>query len=99
MHSYAQFEEAVINSSSKLFGGARTYVQLQKDRDQLLKVFPNCDEPIKRMKKVKSPISRFCLGRARIQISAKKFHLQQLPVIYLSCAHDVFDVVSAESTQ
>ncbi len=35
-------KRGVINSgSSKLLGGAGTYLQLQKDREQLLTVFPN----------------------------------------------------------
>ena len=51
VHSYAQFEGGVINSSSRLLDGVGTYLQLQKHREQLLKVFPNRDETIKRMKK------------------------------------------------
>lgn len=51
VHSYAQFDECVINSSSQLFGGAGTYLQLQKDPEQLKDVFPEHDETIKRMKR------------------------------------------------
>ncbi len=80
VHSYAQFEDGVINSSSRLLGGAGTYLQLQKDREQLLKVFPNRDETIKRMKKGKLPISLVFLVLVPTLILAKKFLLRRLPV-------------------
>ncbi|MEQ1388823.1 hypothetical protein ABLT88_04825 [Acinetobacter radioresistens] len=45
------FEEGVINTSTRLFGGEGTRLQHIKDKGQLLKIFPNREETIKRMKK------------------------------------------------
>ena len=81
VHSYAQFEDGVINSASRLLGGAGTYLQLQKDREQLLTVFPNRDETIKRMKKGKLLTRLACLVLVLILILAKKSHLLRLPVV------------------
>ena len=98
VHSYAQFEEGVINSSSKLFGGAGTYLQLQKDREQLLKVFPDRDETIKRMKKGEIAYKASLFGACTNPDSCEKISFTAITSC-LSCAHAVFDVESAEKMQ
>ena len=98
VHSYAQFEEGVINSSSKLFGGAGTYLQLQKDREQLLKVFPDRDETIKRMKKGEIAYKPSLFGACTNPDSCEKISFTAITSC-LSCAHAVFDATSAEKMQ
>ena len=98
VHSYAQFEEGVINSSSKLFGGAGTYLQLQKDREQLLKVFPDRDETIKRMKKGEIAYKPSLFGACTNPDSCEKISFTAITSC-LSCAHAVFDATSAEKIQ
>ena len=98
VHSYAQFDEGVINSSSKLFGGAGTYLQLQKDREQLLKVFPNRDEAIKRMKKGEIAYKPSLFGACTNPDSCEKISFTAITSC-LSCAHAVFDAGSAEKMQ
>ena len=95
VHSYAQFEDGVINSSSKLFGGAGTYLQLQKDRKQLLKVFPDRDETIKRMKKGEIAYKPSLFGACTNPDSCEKISFTAITSC-LSCAHAVFDISSAE---
>ena len=97
-HSYAQFEEGVINSSSQLFGGAGTYLQLQKDRKKLLKVFPNRDEAIKRMKKGEIAYKPSLFGACTNPDSCEKISFTAI-ISCLSCAHAVFDAASAEKMQ
>ncbi len=98
VHSYAQFEEGVINSSSRLFGGAGTYLQLQKDRENLLKVFPNRDETIKRMKKGEIAYKPSLFGACINPDSCEKISFTAITSC-LSCAHAVFDTGSAEKMQ
>lgn len=98
MHSYAQFEEGVINSSSKLFGGAGTYLQLQKDREQLLKVFPDRDETIKRMKRGEIAYKPSLFGACTNPDACEKISFTAITSC-LSCAHAVFDATSAEKMQ
>ena len=98
VHSYAQFEEGVINSSSKLFGGAGTYLQLQKDREQLLKVFPDRDETIKRMKRGEIAYKPSLFGACTNPDSCEKISFTAITSC-LSCAHAVFDATSAEKIQ
>ena len=98
VHSYAQFDEGVINSSSKLFGGAGTYLQLQKDREQLLKIFPNRDEAIKRMKKGEIANKPSLFGACTNPDSCEKISFTAITSC-LSCAHAVFDATSAEKMQ
>lgn len=98
VHSFAQFEEGVINSSSKLFGGAGTYFQLQKNREQLLKVFPNRDETIKRMKKGEIAYKPSLFGACTNPDSCEKISFTAITSC-LSCAHAVFDTGSAEKMQ
>ncbi|NCU23875.1 hypothetical protein DZC41_10485 [Acinetobacter haemolyticus] len=98
VHSYAQFEDGVINSSSKLFGGAGTYLQLQKDREQLLKIFPNRDEAIKRMKKGEIAYKPSLFGACTNPDSCEKISFTAITSC-LSCAHAVFDTGSAEKMQ
>ncbi|KXZ61989.1 hypothetical protein AVENLUH5627_03524 [Acinetobacter venetianus] len=98
VHSYAQFEEGVINSSSKLFGGAGTYLQLQKDREQLLKVFPDRDETIKRMKRGEIAYKPSLFGACTNPDSCEKISFTAITSC-LSCAHAVFDATSAEKMQ
>lgn len=95
VHSYAQFEEGVINSSSKLFGGAGTYLQLQKDREQLLKVFPDRDETIKRMKKGEIAYKASLFGACTNPDSCEKISFTAITSC-LNCAHAIFDIASAE---
>lgn len=95
VHSYAQFEEGVINSSSRLFGGAGTYLQLQKDREQLLKVFPDRDETVKRMKKGEIAYKASLFGACINPESCEKISFTAITSC-LSCAHAVFDTASAE---
>lgn len=98
VHSYVQFEEGVINSSSRLFGGAGTYLQLQKDREQLLKVFPNRDETIKRMKKGEIAYKPSLLGACTNPESCEKISFTAITSC-LSCAHAIFDAESADKMQ
>lgn len=81
VHSYTQFEEGVISTSSKLFGGAGTYLQLQKDREQLLKVFPDRDETVKRMKKGEIAYKPSLFGACTNPDSCEKFPLLRLQVV------------------
>ncbi|NNH78471.1 hypothetical protein HLH17_12480 [Acinetobacter sp. ANC 5380] len=98
VHSYTQFEEGVINSSSRLLGGAGTYLQLQKDREQLLKVFPDRDETIKRMKKGEIAYKASLFGACTNPDSCEKISFTAITSC-LSCAHAVFDAASAEKMQ
>ena len=98
VHSYTQFEEGVISTSSKLFGGVGTYLQLQKDREQLLKVFPNRDETIKRMKKGEIAYKPSLFGACTNPDSCEKISFTAITSC-LSCAHAVFDAASAEKMQ
>lgn len=98
VHSYAQFDEGIINSSSKLLGGAGTYLQLQKDRGHLLKVFPNRDEAIKRMKKGEIAYKPSLFGACTNPDSCEKISFTAITSC-LSCAHAVFDAASAEKMQ
>jgi hypothetical protein len=98
VHSYAQFEGGVINSSSRLLGGAGTYLQLQKDREQLLKVFPNREETIKRMKKGEIAYKASLFGACTNPDSCEKISFTAITSC-LSCAHAVFDTGSAEKMQ
>ncbi len=95
VHSYAQFEYGVINSSSRLLGGAGTYFQLQKDREQLLKVFPNRDETIKRMKKGEIAYKTSLFGACTNPDSCEKISFTAITSC-LNCAHAIFDIASAE---
>lgn len=98
VHSYAQFEDDVINSASRLLGGAGTYLQLQKDREQLLKVFPDRDETIKRMKKGEIAYKPSLFGACTNPDSCEKISFTAITSC-LSCAHAVFDAGSAEKMQ
>lgn len=98
VHSYAQFEDNVINSASRLLGGAGTYLQLQKDREQLLKVFPDRDETIKRMKKGEIAYKPSLFGACTNPDSCEKISFTAITSC-LSCAHAVFDAGSAEKMQ
>ncbi|MDH0666629.1 hypothetical protein [Acinetobacter junii] len=98
VHSYAQFEEGVINTSSRLLGGAGTYLQLQKDREHLLKVFPNRDETIKRMKRGEIAYKPSLFGACTNPDSCEKISFTAISSC-LSCAHAVFDATSAEKMQ
>jgi len=98
VHSYEQFKDGVINSSSRLLGGAGTYLQLQKDREQLLKVFPNRIETIKRMKKGEIAYKPSLFGACTNPDSCEKISFTAITSC-LSCAHAVFDTGSAEKMQ
>ncbi len=98
VHSYAQFEDGVINSSSRLLGGAGTYLQLQKEREQLIKVFPNREETIKRMKKGEVAYKPSLFGACTNPDSCEKISFTAITSC-LSCAHAVFDATSAEKMQ
>ncbi|CAD9195814.1 hypothetical protein QAC21B_01943 [Acinetobacter bohemicus] len=98
VHSYAQFEEGVINSSSHLLGGAGTYLQLQKDREQLLKVFPNRDETVKRMRKGEIAYKPSLFGACTNPDACEKISFTAITSC-LSCAHAVFDAGSADKMQ
>lgn len=98
VHSFTQFKDGVINSSCKLFGGAGTYLQLQKDRKQLLKVFPDREETIKRMKKGEIAYKPSLFGACTNPDSCEKISFTAITSC-LSCAHAVFDVASAEKMQ
>ena len=98
VHSYTQFEDGVINSASRLLGGAGTYLQLQKDREQLLTVFPNRDETIKRMKKGEIACKTSLFGACTNPDSCEKISFTAITSC-LSCAHAVFDAGSAEKMQ
>ncbi|MCU4359320.1 hypothetical protein [Acinetobacter ursingii] len=98
VHSYAQFEDGVINSSSRLLGGAGTYLQLQKKREQLIKVFPNREETIKRMKKGEVAYKPSLFGACTNPDSCEKISFTAITSC-LSCAHAVFDATSAEKMQ
>ena len=98
VHSYAQFDDGVIQSSSRLAGGAGTYLQLQKDRKQLLKVFPNRDETIKRMKKGEIAYKPSLFGACTNPDSCEKISFTAITSC-LSCAHAIFDAESADKMQ
>lgn len=98
VHSYEQFEDGVINSASRLLGGAGTYLQLQKDREQLLTVFPNREETIKRMKKGEIAYKPSLFGACTNPDSCEKISFTAITSC-LSCAHAVFDAASAEKMQ
>ena len=98
VHSYVQFDEGVINSSSRLLGGAGTYLQLQKDREQLLTVFPDREETIKRMKKGEIAYKASLFGACTNPDSCEKISFTAITSC-LSCAHAVFDTGSAEKMQ
>ena len=98
VHSYAQFDDGVIHSSSRLAGGAGTYLQLQKDREQLLKVFPNRDETIKRMKKGEIAYKPSLFGACTNPDACEKISFTAITSC-LSCAYAVFDAESAEKMQ
>lgn len=98
VHSYAQFEEGVINSSSRLFGGAGTYLQLQKDREQLRKVFPDRDEAIKRMKKGEIAYKPSLFGACTNPDSCEKISFTAITSCF-SCTHAVFDTGSTDKMQ
>ena len=96
--SYVQFEEGVIHSSSRLLGGAGTYLQLQKDREQLLTVFPNRNAAIKRMKKGEIAYKASLFGACTNPDACEKISFTAITSC-LSCAHAVFDAGSAEKIQ
>ena len=96
--SYVQFEEGVIHSSSRLLGGAGTYLQLQKDREQLLTVFPNRNAAIKRMKKGEIAYKASLFGACTNPDACEKISFTAITSC-LSCAHAVFDAGSAEKMQ
>ncbi len=73
-----------------MLGGAGTYLQLQKDREQLLKVFPNRDETIKRMKKGEIAYKPSLFGACTNPDSCEKISFTAITSC-LSCAHAVFD--------
>lgn len=98
VHSYVQFEDGVINSSSRLLGGAGTYLQLQKDREQLLTVFPDREETIKRMKKGEIAYKTSLFGACTNPDSCEKISFTAITSC-LNCAHAVFDTGSAEKMQ
>ena len=98
VHSYAQFEDGVINSAGRLLGGAGTYLQLQKDREQLIKVFPTREETIKRMKKGEIAYKPSLFGACTNPDSCEKISFTAITSC-LSCAHAVFDAESAEKMQ
>lgn len=98
VHSYTQFEDGVINSASRLLGGAGTYLQLQKDREQLLTVFPNRDETIKRMKKGEIAYKASLFGACTNPDSCEKISFTAITSC-LSCTHAVFDTGSAVKMQ
>ena len=98
VHSFTQFEEGVINSSSKLFGGAGTYLQLQKDRKQLLKFFPDRNETIKRMKKGEIAYKPSLFSACTNPYSCEKISFTAISSC-LSCTHAIFDTASAEKMQ
>ena len=98
VHSYTQFEDGVINSSSRLLGGAGTYLQLQKDREQLLTVFPDREETIKRMKKGEIAYKASLFGACTNPDSCEKISFTAITSC-LNCAHAVFDTGSAEKMQ
>lgn len=98
VHFYTQFEEGVISTSSKLFGGAGMYLHLQKDREQLMKVFPDREETIKRMKKGEIAYKASLFGACTNPDSCGKISFTAITSC-LSCAHAVFDAASAEKMQ
>ncbi|MEB3767278.1 hypothetical protein [Acinetobacter sp. MD2] len=98
VHSYTQFEEGVINSSSHLHGGAGTYLQLQKERGKLLKIFPNREETIKRMKKGEIAYKPSLFGACTNPDSCDKISFTAITSC-LSCAHAIFDAESASKMQ
>ena len=98
VHSYTQFEDDVINSSSRLHGGAGTYLQLQKDRDQLLKIFPSRDEAIKRMKKGEIAYKPSLFGACTNPDSCEKISFTEITSCF-NCKYAIFDNTSAEKMQ
>lgn len=98
VHSYAQFEEGVINSSDQLAGGAGTYLQMQQNRGELLKVFPNRDETIKRMKKGEIAYKPSLFGACTNPDPCEKILFTAISSC-LNCTHAVFDLNSAQKMQ
>ena len=73
-------------------------MQLQKDREQLLKVFPDREETIKRMKKGEIAYKPSLFGACTNPDSCEKISFTAITSC-LSCAHAVFDTGSAEKMQ
>ena len=73
-------------------------MQLQKDREQLLTVFPNRDETIKRMKKGEIACKTSLFGACTNPDSCEKISFTAITSC-LSCAHAVFDTGSIEKMQ
>ncbi len=73
-------------------------MQLQKDREQLLTVFSNRDETIKRMKKGEIACKTSLFGACTNPDSCEKISFTAITSC-LSCAHAVFDTSSAEKMQ
>lgn len=95
VHSYTQFKDSVINSSSHLFGGAGTYWQLLKADGQILKIFPNRDEAVKRLKKGEIAYKQSLFGACTNPDSCEKISFTTITSC-LSCAYAIFDIASAE---
>ena len=95
VHSYTQFKDGVINSSSHLFGGAGSYWQLQKISGQILKIFPSRDEAIKRMKKGEIACKQSLFGACTNPVPCEKISFTAITSC-LNCAHAIFDIASAE---
>lgn len=95
VHSYEQFEDGVINSSSHLFGGAGTYWQLLKADGQILKIFPNRAEAVKRLKKGEIAYKQSLFGACTNPDSCEKISFTTITSC-LSCAYAIFDIASAE---
>lgn len=70
----------------------------KKDREQLLKVFPDRDETIKRMKKGEITYKPSLFGVCTNPDSCEKISFTAITSC-LSCAHAVFDAASAEKMQ
>lgn len=95
VHSYTQFEDGVINSSSRLSGGAGTYWQLLKADGQILKIFPNRAEAVKRLKKGEIAYKQSLFGACTNPDSCEKISFTTITSC-LSCAYAIFDIASAE---
>lgn len=89
------FEDGVINSSSHLFGGAGTYWQLLKADGQILKIFPNRAEAVKRLKKGEIAYKQSLFGACTNPDSCEKISFTTITSC-LSCAYAIFDIASAE---
>ena len=70
----------------------------KKDREQLLKVFPNRDETIKRMKKGEIAYKPSLFGACTNPDSCEKISFTAISSC-LSCAHAIFDAESADKMQ